>query len=119
MKIGELARRTGVSTRMLRYYEKQGLLQPERAGNGYRTFGEGDVERASTVASLVSSGLTTELVAVVLSMEDRPQDWTPSCTRTFAEILAAELRSIDDKIACLGRSRAAVSAYLERAELVS
>ncbi len=38
MKIGELSRRTGVPTRMLRYYEEQGLLRPERADNGYRSY---------------------------------------------------------------------------------
>ncbi|MCX5095152.1 MerR family DNA-binding transcriptional regulator [Streptomyces sp. NBC_00365] len=34
MRIGELSRRTGVPTRILRYYEEQGLLGPERAPNG-------------------------------------------------------------------------------------
>ncbi|GAA5770971.1 hypothetical protein Aros01_07505 [Streptosporangium roseum] len=34
MKIGDLARETGVSVRLLRYYEEQGLLVSERAGGG-------------------------------------------------------------------------------------
>jgi MerR family regulatory protein len=36
LRIGELSRRTGVPTRMLRYYEEQDLLHPERDANGYR-----------------------------------------------------------------------------------
>lgn len=36
MRIGELARTTGVSTRALRYYDEQGLLPAERLTNGYR-----------------------------------------------------------------------------------
>ncbi|MEU6192280.1 MerR family DNA-binding transcriptional regulator [Streptomyces sp. NPDC047061] len=40
MKIGELSHRTGVSTRLLRYYEQQGLLHPSRLPNGYRDFHE-------------------------------------------------------------------------------
>jgi DNA-binding transcriptional MerR regulator len=34
MRVGELSRRTGVSARMLRYYEEQDLLHPERGSNG-------------------------------------------------------------------------------------
>jgi hypothetical protein len=40
MRIGELAERTGVPARLLRYYEEQGLLTPARAANGYRDYGE-------------------------------------------------------------------------------
>jgi len=49
-------------------------------------------------------------VAIVLSVEDRPQDWTAACTEEFAAILRAEADALDEKIACLTRSRAAVSA---------
>ena len=38
MKIGELAEKSGVSVRSLRYYEQQGLLQPGRLMNGYRMY---------------------------------------------------------------------------------
>jgi len=38
MRIGELATRTGVPTRMLRYYEEQGLITPRRLANGYREY---------------------------------------------------------------------------------
>ncbi|MFD5575536.1 MerR family DNA-binding transcriptional regulator, partial [Streptomyces cadmiisoli] len=38
MLIGELSRRTGVSSRLLRYYEAQGLLDAERGPNGYRDY---------------------------------------------------------------------------------
>ena len=53
MKIGELSERTGIPTRMLRYYEEQGLLASERSANGYRSYDEDDVERATRARGLV------------------------------------------------------------------
>lgn len=114
MKIGELAKRAGTSTRMLRYYESLGLLRPERGSNGYRCFQDGDIERARTIASLVQSGLPTKLIRVVLTAQDRPDDWTDACDHEFTALLRAELNVLDDKISCLTRSRTAVSAYLDR-----
>jgi hypothetical protein len=45
MRIGELRRRTGVSERLLRYYEEQGLLRPQRRPSGYREYDDSDVTR--------------------------------------------------------------------------
>jgi len=115
MKIGELARRAGTSTRMLRYYESQGLLTSERGANGYRSFRESDVERAENVASLIRSGLPTRLIRVVLSAEDRSGEWTTACDAEFATLLRNELTALEEKISCLTRSRTAVRSYLERA----
>lgn len=115
MRIGELSRRTGISTRMLRYYEEQGLLTSERSTNGYRSYAEGDVERAATIGSLIQSGLTTRLVGIVLSQDSPETSWTPACDRIFADILTEELQALEDKLACLTRSRDAVRSYLAAA----
>lgn len=112
MRIGELARRTDVPQRMLRYYEQQGLLHPARGDNGYRMYGEEDVERVRRVRSLIRSGMPTRLIVVVLEMEN--DTWSRRCSRDFAETLAGELRTIEDKIACLSLSRDTVRQYLER-----
>ena len=113
MRIGELAERTGVATRMLRYYEQQGLLSSTRQDNGYRTYDESAVEQVRTVRSLISSGLPTRLVRVVRDVEAlTDEERSPSCSRAFAEMLYAELASLDDKIACLSKSRDTVERYL-------
>ena len=112
MKIGELADRTGVPQRMLRYYEQQGLLSPERSDNRYRSYREEDVARVQRVRSLIRAGMPTRLITVVLDMENNA--WTPRCSRDFAETLAGELRSIEDKISCLSMSRDTLRDYLER-----
>ena len=114
MRIGELARRTGVPTRMLRYYEQQGLLEPGRAANGYREYAEADVERVQRVRSLVRSGMPTRLIAPVVDMQAGLPGWTDSCTETVAAELARELRSIEDKLACLTLSRDTIRDHLAR-----
>ena len=115
MRIGDLSERTGVATRMLRYYEEQGLLEPSRQDNGYRSYEEAHVERVRTISSLIASGLTTRLVRVVLDVEALADDErSPSCSQEFAEMLRAELLSLEDKIACLTKSRDTVERYLQR-----
>ncbi|UVI33011.1 MerR family transcriptional regulator [Paenibacillus spongiae] len=63
MKIGELSRKTGVSIRSLRYYEKQGLITPERLTNGYRDFNPITVSTVHTIKLYLNLGLSTEQIA--------------------------------------------------------
>ncbi|WP_309297281.1 HEAT repeat domain-containing protein [Lolliginicoccus levis] len=58
MLIGEVSRRSGVSTRMLRHYESLGLVSPSgRTSGGYREYSSDDIERILHVESLRSLGL--------------------------------------------------------------
>jgi DNA-binding transcriptional MerR regulator len=56
MLIGELAERSGTTTRMLRYYEEQGLLQARRAANGYRSYDESELRVVEEIRALLASG---------------------------------------------------------------
>jgi len=116
VRIGELADRAGVSPRLVRYYEQQGLLSPTRQANGYRSYGEEHVERVTRIAGLVQSGLPTRLVKELLGLEDAAAEARPSCPRTVAEMLAHELVGIEERIACLTRSRDTIRDYLARTE---
>ncbi|MFK8844577.1 MerR family transcriptional regulator [Streptomyces sp. Ac-502] len=60
MRIGELARATGTTTRALRYYEEQGLLRPDRSANGYRSYGDEAVRSVANIRRLLACGLTTD-----------------------------------------------------------
>lgn len=58
-KVGELARRTGLSVRALHHYEEIGLLVPSgRTESGHRLYAEGDVLRLQQIASLRSLGFS-------------------------------------------------------------
>ncbi|MFE5601714.1 MerR family transcriptional regulator [Streptomyces coelicoflavus] len=59
MLIGEVARRSGVSARMLRHYESLGLVRPSgRTGSGYREYSRDDIRRIFHIESLRSLGLS-------------------------------------------------------------
>ncbi len=58
MNIGDVAQRTGLPVKTIRYYEDIGLVKPLRAGNGYRDFGENDIERLQLVAQGRQMGFT-------------------------------------------------------------
>ncbi|WP_203581522.1 MerR family transcriptional regulator [Microbacterium hibisci] len=113
MKIGELSERTGIPARMLRYYEQQGLLASERSANGYRSYDESDVGRATRARGLVQSGLSTRLAKVVLDVERQCAMAAPTCSRELAEMLATELAALEDRLACLTKSRDAVAEFLQ------
>ncbi|MFC5379796.1 MerR family transcriptional regulator [Aquipuribacter nitratireducens] len=67
MLIGEVARRSGVSARMLRHYDRLGLVTPSgRTAGGYRRYSDGDLERLLWVEALRSLGLRLAEVAAAL-----------------------------------------------------
>lgn len=67
MRIGELAERTGVSVRALRYYEEKNLLHPSRTAGGYRIFDHSDIRTVGHIRTLLAAGLGTDLIAEILS----------------------------------------------------
>jgi len=80
VRIGELAKRTGVSERSLRYYEEQGLLSPTRTPAGYRVYAETDVDVVRHVQMLLSAGLNTAFIREVLPcMVDTGDGLAPGC----------------------------------------
>ncbi|MGW8758540.1 MerR family transcriptional regulator [Streptomyces albidoflavus] len=100
MRIGEMVRRTGVSERLLRYYEEQGLLTPDRLPSGYRVYAERDVETVRRVRTLLNAGLTTATIARVLPcVREEGEQLVPVCSALVAELRREReriTRAIDD-----------------------
>ncbi|MBS0849286.1 MerR family transcriptional regulator [Citrobacter sp. JGM124] len=67
MQIGKLAAVTGVSIRMLRYYENAGLLHPTRTEAGYRRFTGEDIEVVKRILLLNRAGFTLSAVRGLLT----------------------------------------------------
>ncbi|MYT32229.1 MerR family transcriptional regulator [Streptomyces sp. MspMP-M5] len=118
MKIGELSRRTGVSTRLLRYYEQQDLLHPRRETNGYRSYSEGSVERVEQIRDLLKAGLSTQAIRdFVPCFVGTGAAMRPMAHPALAANLARELAGIQQRIDALVRNRDAIRAYAEAAGL--
>lgn len=110
MQIGKLSELTGVSIRMLRYYENSGLLHPTRTETGYRHFAAQDVDVVRRIVMLNRAGFTLPVIASVLN-----------CVRakvTPCETLKIKIREqlalIDRQVDALGESRALLNGLLAR-----
>ncbi|GAA4018176.1 MerR family transcriptional regulator [Allokutzneria multivorans] len=116
MKIGELARRTGVSERSLRYYEQQGLLVSERTPGGQRDYAERAVDRVIRIQELFAAGLNSKKIARVLPCM-RDADGGPSeiATGKLVTELAEERTRIDQMINSLVNSRDVLDGVIDAA----
>lgn len=106
MRIGELARLTGVSERSLRYYEAQGLLTADRTPGGHRDYPDWAVDRVIRIQEFYAAGLCSSKIAELLPCV-RDSDGGPSAIATPRLIgdLSSERDRIDRKIEELRRSR--------------
>jgi DNA-binding transcriptional MerR regulator len=108
MRIGELARRTGVDQRLLRYYEQQGLLRPARQANGYRKYEDGDVATVAWIRRLLGAGLSTATIAEFQACARQDVHRDPADCRLLASRLGQERDGIDAAMAELAATRAAL-----------
>uniref|UniRef100_A0AAU3GW89 MerR family transcriptional regulator n=1 Tax=Streptomyces sp. NBC_01401 TaxID=2903854 RepID=A0AAU3GW89_9ACTN len=106
MRIGELARRTGVSERSLRYYEAQGLLTSDRTPGGHRDYADGAVDRVIRIQEFYAAGLNSSKIGRLLPCV-RDTDGGPSeiATPRLVGDLSVERERIDRQIDELRRSR--------------
>lgn len=115
MKIGELSRRTGVSIRMLRYYEAEGLLAPQRTEGGYRDYGRADEDAVERIRLLGSAGMTLSTIREFLPCSlDQRHEFEP-CDELKSK-LRRQIGLIDDQSRKLAQSRRLLSDLLARFE---
>ncbi|MEW1738152.1 MerR family transcriptional regulator [Nocardia beijingensis] len=105
MRIGELADRTGVSVRSLRYYETKGLLNSQRSSGGQREYAESAVDRVRRIQEMFAAGLHSDTIGELLPCI-HDVDGTPNAMATpfLVEKLAEERARIDQAMRDLRRT---------------
>jgi DNA-binding transcriptional MerR regulator len=114
MRIGELARRSGVSTRSLRYYERQGLLPARRDANGYRWYEESDLPLVQEIRDRLASGFSLVQTRPFVECLRAGNPAGDSCPDSVAALLA-KLDELDRQIAALDENRQRVRRQLAEA----
>ncbi|MFE7513707.1 MerR family transcriptional regulator [Streptomyces sp. NPDC057540] len=113
MKIGELARETGVSVRLLRYYEEQGLLGSERTSGGQRVYGPDAPAVVRRIRALLAAGLPTRVIAEVLDCVCGSEAEIEPC---LSPLLVARLDAIDEQIHDLQGTRSSLAELVAASE---
>src|SRR5215510_4938139 len=98
--IGELARRTGLASSALRYYERVGLLSPATRAGGRRHYARSSAERVALIQLCQDAGFTLGEVRALLAAGNRRGRWV-----RFAQ---AKLRELDSRISRAEHARALV-----------
>ena len=106
MTITEVARRSGVASSALRFYESRGLITSERTGSGHRRFARAVLRRIAFIVFAQKIGLSLDEIAVQLSK--LPRNHVPE-RADWAKLSASWTQRIDERIAELQRLRAGLT----------
>ncbi len=115
LKIGELARRAGVTAKAIRFYERKRVLPPaKRAGNGYRVYGHDAVMLLRFVKQAGGLGLTLAEIRSIITIR---QGGRPPCTHVHRLLRdkSTELHhKLEDLLEIRRRIRRSLAAWKRR-----
>ena len=109
LTISQLAKKYGMSRATLLYYEREGLLEPAtRAANGYRYYGDKEVDRLRKIVGYRSYGVPVRDICELLDRESNA---------TIERVLRKRFEQLEDEISLLRGQQRALVAILEHSEL--
>lgn len=112
MKIGQLAERTGVSAKAIRYYEEIGVLPPaRREPNGYRDYEPAAADRIGFIQEAQSAGMSLLEIQMILDLRDHGES---TCGHVIAS-LETHLAEVDRQMDDLERTRRRLEEIIRRA----
>ncbi|SDT07388.1 DNA-binding transcriptional regulator, MerR family [Brevibacterium sandarakinum] len=109
LRIGDVAAVTSATPRMVRYYEKQGLITAERSSAGQRLFDPSVIDQVRSIRWLLSAGLPTEAIRELLDCIHDTNRIEPCA----APLLMNHLHAYDGRIAELTSTRDALQMLID------
>ncbi len=111
MRIGELARQTGVSVQAVRFYERRGLIaKPPRTETGYRVYVAADLRRLQFIRQAKRLGFSLEEIVRIQRLRERGHC---PCHEVI-ETLERHLRDTEDQVQRLQRFRDEIASTLKQ-----
>jgi DNA-binding transcriptional MerR regulator len=111
MRIGELATKSSVSVRSLRYYEEQGLLSSTRSETGQRLYNASAIPRVILIQQLYSAGLSSRTMRELLPCLETPiERYKPA----LLDRLTEEHNRMNTEIAALMQTRDRLEMVISR-----
>ena len=113
LKIGELAKKAGVTVRTIRYYEELSLITPtELSAGGFRFYSENDLNRILFIKRFKELGLPLEEIQT-LSLGSQPGETKSQRLNASYSMLENQLKKINDKITELQMAKEIIEKGLE------
>jgi len=113
MQISKAARRAGVSVKAVRYYERMGLLTPERTANGYRNYDESHVRILAEIRELSAAGISVRDTRPFVECLQQGHEHSDDCASSLAEYRRS-ITEIDRVVASLTAHRVRLVARLDQ-----
>ena len=111
LKIGDLAKQTGVAVGTLRYWSDLRLLQPVKKGNnGYRYYGEDASQQVQFIKKAQAIGFTLEEIKTILDVKDRGEQ---PCS-LVQSLLARKIEQLEIQIAKMNSFKEELEEYRTR-----
>ncbi len=104
LQIGQVADRTGLSLRTIRFYEEHGLVRPtSRSDGGFRLYSDDDVARLEVIKRMKPLGFRLEemqeLLALLADRAERPDDAAlTDRLRMFHEAVTARVHALREQL---------------------
>jgi DNA-binding transcriptional MerR regulator len=117
MLIGQLSKLTDTSERLLRYYERVGLLTASRHANGYRDYGDDAEQTVRQIRALLTAGLPTSMIRQVLPCALKDGSLRP-CQGVVGK-LRAQLARLDQRAVELAQAQQVLRQAIATTELQS
>lgn len=116
MKIHEVVKKSNVSARSIRYYEKVGLIKPTRGHNNYRNYTKEDLKIIERIQLFISAGVPLSKIKYIVPCTLHT-DRVPMC-KDLEKLFFDEVKKIEQRVNDLNKSKRILLKIIENRVIV-